>query len=174
VSGKPRLFVNPRQGQVKLSLEVKFAFDPTDPTMPVAGRADVTLRNEDPQNCPDASIVQLQVIETFVPGSALPGETDTRLAGEVDLHMMPTLLLAGSEYFKDRQDAIVAMGTMMKDVNERYVRVQGPRPRPGSPVERFALRENAIIEAMSALERDAPEEFQRIAARTVPRLVRQG
>jgi hypothetical protein len=174
VPGKPRLFVEPRQGQANFIIEVKFEYDPTDPTLPIAGHAVVTVRNVDPAAFRDAYILNLQVLETHVPGFAAPGETETRPAGDVDLHMMPTLLLTGPEYFQDRQDAIAAMGKMMRDVNERYVRVQAPGSRPRSPIERYAQRQQAVIDAVTAIERDDPREFERLAARIAPRLVRQG
>jgi hypothetical protein len=52
--------------------------------------------------------------------------------------------------------------------------MQAPGSRPRSPIERYAQRQQAVIDAVTAIERDDPREFERLAARIAPRLVRQG
>lgn len=127
------------------------------------GHAIVRITNLEPETFKDSSILTLSLVEEYVSTYAAAGETDTRPAGSVDVHMMPTVLRTDEQYFKDYLAGQIGMAKSIGDIVKRYVFIETDlKPQPGPPVERWAIRDDVLIKAATRLQQEHPREFARL------------
>jgi hypothetical protein len=171
-----RLFLNERKGSVGLDVEISFDADLDSLDQPFAGHATVTIRNVEPE--PDevhggeivpgryrgGVIVPVSVYETRV--ATKTGETEEFLADQMTVHLVPSFVVLGAEYFSDRRDGLSTMNNMFAEISDRYAISQAAIPTdPEWQVRRRAVEEVAKIRALEEFERAEPSVARRMQRR---------
>ena len=116
VTGTPRLFLNERIGRVSLSGSVTFEHDPNDQGF--TGEAVVTIRTVDPEHFPDAAILHVSVLETLCQWRGRRAVED--LADDMTIHLVPSYLTLGAEFFDDYAKAFAAMLRVIPGLDDKY------------------------------------------------------
>ena len=149
-----RLFLNERGSMVWMSISFDADLDSLD--QPFAGHATVTIRNVEPEpevhggkSCPDAIggvIVPVSVYETCV--ATKTGETEEFLADQMTVHLVPSFVVLGAEYFPTVVTDSSTMNNMFAEISDRYAISQAAIPTdPEWQVRRRAVEEMAKIRA---------------------------
>ena len=164
-----RLFVNERAGQVALKVDISFEADLISPDYPFAGYATVTIRNLDPAQCRDGVIVPIQIYERRVVDIVSEQRvTEEFLADEMTIHIVPSFLVLGSDYFADRRTAQQALEDGYRAVNSRWKQPPPIELIPVDPqwqVRRIAMEEVVKIQVIEQFQREHPEVAEQILSR---------
>ncbi len=151
-----RLFLDERTGEIALAVDVRFEYDHTGKKY--SGEAIVTIRNLDPEGFPGGAIIPVEVHETHIGDDNQPQEF---LADRMTVHIVPSFLVMGRDYFAAYWDTVAFMAKTVKDLNDRFKRQQPvlgrPNPDPAWAVRRQALDTVAMVDAIDAIRMDQPE-----------------
>ncbi|GAA2742013.1 hypothetical protein [Kitasatospora cinereorecta] len=160
-----RLFLNERQGPVAFTVDVSFSADLTSPDQPFVGHTDVIVRNLDPERCRDGAILDVRVYERRVIDES--GGTDEFLADTMTIHLVPSFLVLGADYFDDRRDGMAAIDTIFGGANSKYLRQeQDHLPfHPEWQMRRQALEETAKLRALETFQREEPDTAAQVLSR---------
>ena len=89
----------------------------------------------------------VSVYETRV--ATKTGETEEFLADQMTVHLVPSFVVLGAEYFSDRRDGLSTMNNMFAEISDRYAISQAAIPTdPEWQVRRRAVEEMAKIRAL--------------------------
>jgi hypothetical protein len=162
---RERLFLNERKGPVALQADIAFESNLDSPEQPFVGHATVTLRNLDSERCRDGVILPITVFEERVVDGS--GRTEEIIADRMTVHIAPSFLVVGPEYFEDRRDGMEAIDTIFGDINERYVRAEQVTIPVGPEwqVRRRALEDVVKVNALQRFAEAEPGVAERIFQR---------
>lgn len=152
-----RLFLNEKRGPVALKIDVSFESDLNNPSQPYLGYANVTIRNLDPERCSGGVILPVTVFERRVVDGT--GRTEEFIADRMTIHIVPSFLVLGAEYFQDRREGMAQIDSIYGGLNRKYA-ISDLQIIPVDPewiVRRKALEEVARINAIQRFEREEPE-----------------
>jgi hypothetical protein len=152
-----RLFLNEKKGPVALKIDVTFESDLNNEKQPYVGHATISIRNLEPELCPGGIILPVAVYETRVVDKN--GRTEEFLADRMTIHLVPSFLVLGSEYFQDRRDGMAAIDSIYGGINRKYA-ISDLQIIPVDPewaVRRKGLEEVAKINAIGRFAREEPE-----------------
>lgn len=110
---KVRLLLNRRSGPVSVTVTVSTRIDWDSPDYPFVGHADVYATNAD-DGARDAYVVGISFTETVV--SSATGKPTPIPAGSAQLHVIPSYLLAGREFFEDHLAASLILDSAYLEV----------------------------------------------------------
>jgi hypothetical protein len=157
VISSERIFLNERKGKVALKVDVKFDADLNSPAQPFVGYATVTIRNLEPSKYRDGIILPVKVFETRVIDKH--GSTEEFLADHMTVHIVPSFLVVGGQYFEDRQEAGARMARFIDEIDQKYPEFQRPpRPGPIDPEWKARLRPAEELLQLQAIEQFAREQ----------------
>jgi hypothetical protein len=166
-----RIFLNERRSPIALKVDVTFETDYNNPAQPFVGHANVTIRNIDPAAFPGGIILPVAVYETRVGPNDEPEEVP---ADSMTIHIVPSFLVVGREYFTDRREGLETMNQIFGGLSEKYkISVQ-----PGVPIgpewqmRRRAVEEVAKDRAITRLLDAEPEATQAVRRFMPPTPVR--
>lgn len=169
-----RLFLNERKGPVALKVDITFDADLNSPAQPFAGHATVTIRNLDLARFRDGVILPVTVFETRVVNKH--GKTEEFIADRMTVHLVPSFLVVGQDYFTDRREGMEAIDTIFGGINDRYA-ISEQQLVPVGPewqVRRRAVEETVKIKAIQQFAREEPEVAEQTLRRfQLPALRRQ-
>lgn len=103
---KARLLLNRRSGPVSATVTVSTRIDWDSPDYPFVGHADVYVTNAD-DDAREAYVVGISFTETIV--SSATGKPTPVPGGSAQLHVIPSYLLAGREFFDDHLAASLVL-----------------------------------------------------------------
>jgi hypothetical protein len=135
---KGRLFMEPRQGEIALAVEVHFEHDASG--QQYSGQAFVTIRNLNPEQFPDGAIVPVSVYETHIGADKQPQEV---LAESMTVHIVPSFLVMEADYFAAHAEASEILGKTAKGISDRFAE-QARTLRPVIHDPAWAIREHAL------------------------------
>ena len=176
VANKPRLFLNPRPGQVRARVDVKFEFNPADPTHPFIGFADVSIGTLGSTVAHPGFILFVEAFETRV--SVLPNDEDVVREDPVDamsLHFAPSFLVVEQEYFTDREAGLANMEKAVDSIDDKYRQSKlrlGPRI-PVELVQRVAEEEELVRAAFAERAQQSPVLARQLAEQFAVPVVRR-
>ena len=164
---KQILYLNPRQGTVKIAVNIDFEYDDKDPDVPFVGFAHVSISCPDPQVLSNF-ILRVNVYETIVGDQLTPQE---QLADSMTLHFATDVLIVEDAYFQDRADGLKKMGQRMAQINSQYVHYSAQHSPidPMSAVKRRAVEEQALVHSFAEFERHEPAQYNQLVERFQPR-----
>jgi hypothetical protein len=159
-----RIFLNERRGPIALKVDVTFETDYNNPAQPFVGHANVTIRNIDPVAYPGGIILPIAVYETRV---GLNNDPEEVPADSMTIHIAPSFLVVGREYFTDRREGLETMNQIFGGLSEKYaISVQPGLPiGPEWQVRRRAVEEVAKDQAIRRLLDAEPEVTQAVVRR---------
>lgn len=170
-----RLFLNEHKGPVALKIDIAFETDYNNPKYPYVGHANVTIRNLDPQQCPGGVILPITVYETRALG--VGSDTEEVPADTMTVHIVPSFLVVGRDYFNDRREGRERMNGIFGSINDKYAISVQPGPAgPEWQVRRRAYEEVAQHEAIEAFQRnnvEVVEVMRQRFARPTPVRIRE-
>ena len=153
-----RLFMDERMGQIALAVEVRFEQDPTG--QKYSNEVFVTIRNLDPQRFPDGVILPIQIFETHMDDNT-PSQPYEDIADSMTVHIVPSFMVMGHNYFDAYWETIEFMGKTVKDLNNRFaIRNQAslrPNPDPAWSVRRKVLDAIALVDTIDKIKQNQPE-----------------
>lgn len=169
-----RLFLNERKGPVALKVDIAFDADLNSPEQPFVGHATVTIRNLDPARFRDGVILPVTVFETRVVDKN--GQTQEFIADRMTIHLVPSFLVVGQEYFTDRREGLEAIDTIFGGINDRYA-ISEQQLVPVGPewqVRRRVFEETVKIKAIQQFAEQEPAVAEQALRRfQLPALRRQ-
>lgn len=175
IPGVRRLFLNPRSGVARISLDVSFSPFADGAADGYMGECHVQIAAREVSANPDAFILQLQVFETRV---GISNATEEVLADGMSLHIVPSFLVMEQVMFDDianaeeRLDGIV---TMMDDRFTRHqIEVGPPVPDPGWKVVERSGRMLRQVEAIDRLQRAGGDDVTEALAGHLMPTIRRG
>lgn len=153
-----RLFLDERMGHIALGVDIRFEHDASGQSY--AGEAIVTIRNLEPEQFPDGTIVLIQVFETHMDGNT-PPQPKEYLADSMTVHVVPSFLVLGPGYFNAYWDAVALMAKTIKDLDDRFgLRQRIPRrpdPDPAWTMRRQVLETVTMIDAIEEIRNSQPD-----------------
>ncbi|QDE67127.1 hypothetical protein BHS09_09005 [Myxococcus xanthus] len=170
-----RIFHNARNGRAHFRISVQFE--------PLAGGADdahageaiVTIRALEPDTFRDAFILEVRVFESVVDYNGEKAEYPT---DSMTVHMTPSYLIVGQDFFDDVWDAQMRMVQMNNEINDKYPlefsvpRPPEPDPNPVWKIRRRALEIENGFSFIQAAQRERPELVADELIRFRPPLIR--
>jgi hypothetical protein len=173
IGNTPRLFLNRRVDQVSLAGSVTFEQDPNDEGF--TGEAIVKIRNVDPVQFPNATILLVQVLETHVGQDGVEVE---ELADNMTIHIVPSYLTLGADYFKDYQKALAASLRVIEGLQDKYgledLQVPTrPDPDPKWGVQLGVLETLATLDMLDQFEVRHPDLLKMELERLLPPIARR-
>jgi hypothetical protein len=171
IAGTERMFLNERVGRAKFQVDVTFVpFKGGDPSA-YAGEVEVTISALEPDNFPDAVILSVMVLETRVGFDFAPEEV---IADSMTVHLVPTYVVLGADYFADYYAAVVQMAKTVKELDRKSIPQREIPHGPPNPDPAWQVRARAI-EVERGLDRVQDSLSQRnilaqeiVAANIVP------
>jgi hypothetical protein len=160
-----RIFLNEHKGPIALKVDITFEADLNSPDHAFAGFANVTIRNLDPQNCPGGIILPVRVFETRREG--LGSSTEEVPADHMTIHIVPSFLTVGKEYFDDRREGKESMDRIFDAINERFAisaQVIGP-VGPEWKIKRLVAQETATDHAITRFAHAEPAAARSVLGR---------
>lgn len=121
ISGGERVLANSRPGQAKIRVTVEFEQFADGVAGGYAGTATVSVATLEPEQFRDASILGVTVFETHVGADRAPSEV---VADSMTVHLVPTYVVLGADFFADYHAAEKAVEDMIKGVDERFLEQQ--------------------------------------------------
>jgi hypothetical protein len=171
IAGVERMFLNERDGRAKFRVEVTFTpFLRGDPAA-YAGEATVTISALEPDIFPSAAILSVMVLETRVGFNGAPEEV---LADSMTLHLVPTYVVLGADYFADYHAAVAQMAKSVKEMDRNAIpQREAPRAPPDpDPAWRVRARhievERGLDRVQDAIAQQDPLALGILAANLVP------
>ncbi|MFF2450282.1 hypothetical protein ACFVSW_24870 [Neobacillus sp. NPDC058068] len=166
-----RVFHNMRKGRGHIQISVQFVPLVGGANDAHAGEAVVTIRNLEPNAFPDAFILDVSVYETIF-GSSI-GTTEEFEADSITIHMTPSYLIVGKDFFDDRWKALLRMFKAKTRIIDKFALEDlitmvptKPNPEPAWNIRRQALEiENSVAfiqEAMRAKPELVTEEIRHL------------
>ncbi|WP_280478851.1 hypothetical protein [Nocardia asiatica] len=163
-----RIFVDKGSGPVSVHVKVDTRIDYDTPDHAYVGFADVLIELHEPGDHKDSFIVEVAVYETGLLSSN--DQQIKQYADGVNLHMIPTFLIAEDAYFIDMMKGYAQIENTLKDVPP-LVKFDWPLPTPDddpfSPVY-AAKRLDALVKAVENLQQTHPEILTPIMLRRMP------
>jgi hypothetical protein len=174
IPGVRRLFLNERTGSVSLTGQISFEHDPYD--QGYTGEVVVTIRNRNPVAFRDAAILAVSVLETHADSDPLLQIEE--LADEMTIHMVPSFLKVGVDYFNDFDAAQIAMAKVIVGIDVRFGLRDFRAPIAPDPQPKWAVRREWLetSESLDLLDRFGAKnagELARQIQRNVPPAIRQ-
>jgi len=162
-----RIFLNERRGPVAFKVDVTFETDYENPDQLFVGHANVVITNIDPVANPGGVILPVTVYETRV---GLDEEPEEVPADNMTIHVVPSFLVVGRDYFTDRREGLENMNHIFGDINERFaISIQPQIPiGPEWQVQRRAVEEVVMDRAIRRLFEEEPEVGQTVMRRFMP------
>lgn len=162
-----RIFLNEKKGSIALKVDVTFETDYENPAQPFVGHANVTIRNIDPAVHPGGIILPVTVYETRV---ALDEGQEEVPADSMTIHIVPSFLVVGQDYFTDRREGLAAMNAIFGGINERFaISVRPDVPiGPEWQIKRRAAEEVVKDRAITRILEAEPEFAQSVMKRHLP------
>jgi hypothetical protein len=145
ISGVRRLFLNERTGSISLAGQITFEHDPYD--QGYTGEVVVTIHNVNPVLFRDAAILAVSVLETHADSD--PSQLTEDLADEMTVHMVPSFLLVGSEFFHDYDEAQIAMAKVIEGIDDKFGLRDLMVPTAPDPQPKWAVRREWLETAKS-------------------------
>ncbi|MFN7943034.1 MAG: hypothetical protein U0X73_15695 [Thermoanaerobaculia bacterium] len=141
IAGVERLFLNERSGRAKFRVGVTFAPLLGGNPAAYAGEAEVTISVLEPEDFPDAVILSVNVLETRVGWNNAPEEV---LADSMTVHLIPTYVVLGSDFFADYHAAVVRMAKAVKALDRKAIPQLDVPHGPPDPDPAWQVRARAI------------------------------
>ncbi len=171
IDGVERLFLNERDGRVKFRVDVTFTpFLHGDPAA-YLGEAKVTISALEPEIFPGAAILHVSVLEKRV---GFNGEPEEVIADSMTVHLVPTYVVLGADYFADYHAAEAQAKKTVDEINRKRIPQREVPHGPPDPDPAWQVRARAI-EVERALDRVQDVIAQRdavglqiVAANVVP------
>jgi hypothetical protein len=171
IGGVERLFLNQRDGLAKFRVEISFEpFVRNDPSA-YTGMVRVTIAALEPEAFPDASILSVMVRETRVGFDLGPEEV---LADSMTLHLIPTYVVLGKDFFDDYYAAVAQMAKTAKELDrkripQREVPHGPPDPDPAWQVQARAIEvQRGLDRVQDAIAQQNAAALEIVAANLVP------
>jgi hypothetical protein len=171
IAGTERLFLNERTGQAKFQVGVSFLpFKGGDPSA-YAGEVQVSIEALEPDTFPHAVILHVMVLETRVGLDFAPEEV---LADAMTVHLIPTYVVLGADFFTDYHAAVAQMAKTVteldrKSIPQREIPHGPPDPDPAWRVRGRGLEvERGLDRVQDALSQQNILAQEIVAANIVP------
>lgn len=164
-----RLFLNRRKGSVRARVKIWPTFDAENNDAPILGHANFVVTNLD--DTPDGAFhLTFSIVETasiaygsYLADFATDGVGDIP-AGSMDLHVIPSYLVAEADYFSDRIAGLLVFDRSLLDVVQTLDMVPKPWEDDGQPpvwqMKEVAFRQERVVQAYDALMRTHPQALE--------------
>lgn len=169
-----RVFVNQRRGLVRYTLRVEFKPLANDEETAHLGEVTLTFTTPLYPDAKDAFVIDLDVLETHKAAGA-PGVTEQTVVEGLNLHMVPSFMIAPADYFDDYLEARQRMlkaqiEAKLVDTRQRFDVSDIPRgvdPNPKFSAVVDAARIASSMETLRLAERE-PGVAMAVKRHTIP------
>jgi hypothetical protein len=141
IPGTERMFLNEREGQAKFQVDVTFLPFKGGDLAAYAGEVEVSISALDPDNFPNALILNVMVLETRIGFDFAPEEV---IADSMTVHLIPTYVVLGANFFADYHAAVAQMAKTVKELDRKSIPQREIRHGPPDPDPAWRVRARAI------------------------------
>jgi hypothetical protein len=158
-----RLLVNERTANVSAKVRIEFNPLPAGEPNPFLGEVKVFIQAVDPVHQPDAYLLDIDIFETHMAHVGPPPIQEEVLVEGHTLHVVPSYLVAGKDFFDDYWDAYLRMlrartGALLEASRRKFDLADVPHTVDPSPKFSTVLTASSVelnTQLFEVLERDA-------------------
>jgi hypothetical protein len=120
IDGADRILINPRRKRIKLVVSATFEPDPDDKEVgqPNRGIVTVVIDPEDPNADPDATVLDIELLETRPDANS--GEAGPVAVDAFDVTLVPSYLIVPKEMIDDVRKATERMAKTINGIHDKF------------------------------------------------------